>query len=75
MQKLYNIKNIPRTLIIAPDGTILFDHTGYQRSDEKHLEEIIEKWIKENMKVVEPDSRKTKEEKNQKNGSQGELNE
>ncbi len=75
VQKLYNITNIPRTLIIAPDGTILYDHTGYQRGDEKHLEEIIEKWIKENMKVVEPDSSKTKEEQNQENEPQGELNE
>ena len=75
VQKLYNITNIPRTLIIAPDCTILYDHTGYQRGDEKHLEKIIEKWIKESTESSEPDSIQIKEEENQENEPRDELNE
>ena len=45
VQKLYNITNIPRTFIIAPDSTILYDHTGYQRGDEEEIEAVIIKWI------------------------------
>ena len=45
VQKLFNVTNIPRTLIIAPDSTIIFDHTGYQRGNEKHIEEAIDKWF------------------------------
>ena len=48
VQKLYNITNIPRTIIIAPDSTILFDHTGYQRGDEEEIEAVIVKWINSN---------------------------
>ena len=47
VQKQYNITNIPRTLIIDQDGTILYDHTGYKRGDEKHYEEVIVKWLEE----------------------------
>ncbi len=47
VQKQYNITNIPRTLIIDQDGTIIYDHTGYQRGDEKHYEEVIIKWLEE----------------------------
>ena len=55
VQKLFNVTNIPRTLIIAPDSTIIFDHTGYQRGNEKHIEEVIDKWFKqkENKEVTE----------------------
>ncbi len=45
VQKQFNIVNIPRTLIIAPDGEILYDHTGYKRGDEEHYKEIIIKWL------------------------------
>jgi histidinol phosphatase-like enzyme len=34
-------------LIIDQDGTIIYDHTGYQRGDEKHYEEVIVKWLEE----------------------------
>ena len=47
VQKQYNITNIPRTLIIDQDGIIIYDHTGYQRGDEKHYEEVIVKWLEE----------------------------
>ena len=47
VQKQFNVTNIPRTLIIDQDGTIIYDHTGYQRGDEKHYEEVIIKWLKE----------------------------
>ena len=47
VQKQFSITNIPRTLIIDQDGTIIYDHTGYQRGDEKHYEEVIVKWLEE----------------------------
>ncbi|MDO9576602.1 MAG: TlpA disulfide reductase family protein [Candidatus Cloacimonadales bacterium] len=47
VQKQFNITSIPRTFVIAPDGTILYDHTGYQRGDENHYEEVIIKWLEE----------------------------
>ncbi len=47
VQKQYNITNIPRTLIIDQDGTIIYNHTGYQRGDEKHYEEVIIKWLED----------------------------
>ena len=55
VQKLFNITNIPRTLIIAPDSTIIFDHTGYQRDGEKHIIEAVDKWfqLKENKEETE----------------------
>ena len=45
VQKLYNITNIPRTIVIAPDSTILFEHTGFQRGIEEEIEAEIIKWI------------------------------
>jgi peroxiredoxin len=55
VQKLFNVTNIPRTLIIAPDSTIIFDHTGYQRGNEKYIIEAINKWFQqtENEEVTE----------------------
>ncbi len=47
VQKQFNITNIPRTLIVDQDGTVIYDHTGYQRGDEKHYEEVIVKWLEE----------------------------
>ena len=47
VQKQFNVTNIPRTLIIDQDGTIIYDHTGYQRGDEKHYEEVIVRWFEE----------------------------
>jgi peroxiredoxin len=47
VQKQFNVTNIPRTIIIDKDGTIIYDHTGYQRGDEKHYEEVIIKWLEE----------------------------
>ena len=56
IQKRFNITNIPRTLIIDQDGIILYDHTGYQRGDEKHYEEIIVEWLnKQEIKETEED--------------------
>ncbi|RLC47185.1 MAG: hypothetical protein DRI23_11615 [Candidatus Cloacimonadota bacterium] len=45
VQKQFNVTNIPFSLIIDQDGTILYEHTGYQRGDEKHYEEIIIEWL------------------------------
>lgn len=56
VQKLYNITNIPRTIIIDPDSTILYDHTGYQHGDEEEIEAEILKWINSNeLKTEEVD--------------------
>ena len=54
VQKQFSVTNIPRTLIIDQDGTIIYDHTGYQRGDEKHYEEVIVKWLeKQNINKLE----------------------
>ena len=53
VQKQFNITNIPRTLIIDQDGTIIYDHTGYQRGDEKHYEEIIIEWLEKQKNSTE----------------------
>ncbi len=46
VQKQFNITSIPRTIFVSPEGDIIYDHTGYQRGDEKHYEEIILEWQK-----------------------------
>ncbi len=46
VRKLFNVVDIPHTVIIAPNGEIVTVHTGYKRGDEKHLLEAIEKWKK-----------------------------
>ena len=56
VQKQFNVTSIPRTFIFAPDGTILYDHTGYQRGDEKHYEEVIIKWLEEQEECEEETS-------------------
>ncbi|MCF7858609.1 MAG: TlpA family protein disulfide reductase [Candidatus Cloacimonetes bacterium] len=45
VQKQFNVTSIPYSLIIDQDGKILYEHTGYQRGDEKHYEEIILQWL------------------------------
>ena len=47
VQKLFNVTSMPRTIIVAPDSTIIFDHTGYQRGDEKHIIETIDNWFQQ----------------------------
>ncbi len=58
---LYKVTNIPRTFLIAPDGTILYDHLGYNKGDEKHLEEEIHKWF-EQQKIIDSQEIETNEE-------------
>lgn len=41
--KALNAQNPPHTMIINQDYDILFSHVGYQKGDEKHLEEEIMK--------------------------------
>ncbi len=41
--KALNAQNPPHTLIINKDSEIVFSHVGYQKGDEKHLEEEIVK--------------------------------
>ncbi len=63
VRKLYNVNNIPHTIVISPKGTILYEHTGYQDGDEKKLEKVIEEWTntqnllnakKPNVKIKKP---------------------
>jgi len=53
---LYKVTNIPRTFLIAPDGTILYDHLGYNKGDEKHLEEEIHKWFEQQKDKDSPET-------------------
>jgi len=53
VQKQFNITNIPRTIVVDQDGTIIYDHTGYQRGDEKHYEEIIIEWLEKQKNPTE----------------------
>ncbi len=41
--KALNAQNPPYTLIIDKEGEIVYTHVGYQKGDEKHLEEEIVK--------------------------------
>jgi len=59
VQKQYNVTNIPRTIVIDQDGTIIYDHTGYQRGDEKHYEEIIVEWLEKQEKKQKLESKST----------------
>jgi cytochrome c biogenesis protein CcmG, thiol:disulfide interchange protein DsbE len=45
VQKQFNVSNIPYALVIDQDGTILYEHTGYKRGDEKHYEDVIVEWL------------------------------
>jgi len=47
VQKLLEVEAIPETFIIAPDGTIHYQHTGYKAGDEVELEEHLQELLKE----------------------------
>ena len=47
VQTQFNVTNIPYSVIIDQDGTILYEHTGYKRGDEKHYEEVINSWLED----------------------------
>ncbi|MCF7794284.1 MAG: TlpA family protein disulfide reductase [Candidatus Cloacimonetes bacterium] len=47
VQKQFNVTNIPRTLMIDPEGNIIYDHTGFQRGDEVEYEEVIQSWLED----------------------------
>jgi peroxiredoxin len=50
----YNVAGIPRLLIIAPDGTIVHDRTGYRRGQEEDIREIIEDHLPETQPAQAP---------------------
>jgi len=64
VQKLFNITSIPRTFIVNKNGEIVYEHTGYRRGDEKHLEEELLKILSVNTGI---DTLNTQEEKNPEN--------
>lgn len=78
VMKMFNVTNIPRSFIIAPDGEILYDHTGYQRGDEKQYEKVIETWLRDQeetprrMEQMVPDKEKLSKEV-EKNADQPEM--
>ena len=41
----FNVTSIPRTLMLSPGGEVFYDHTGYQRGDEKEYEKKIQEWL------------------------------
>lgn len=41
IRKAFNFQTIPYTVLIAPDGTIAYTHSGYVPGDEHKLEEKI----------------------------------
>jgi peroxiredoxin len=47
VQKLLEVEAIPKTFIIAPDGTIHYQHTGFKAGDEVELEEHLQELLKE----------------------------
>jgi thiol-disulfide isomerase/thioredoxin len=47
IQKKFNVTSIPRTLVIDPEGNVIYDHIGYQAGDEKKLEATLTKWLDE----------------------------
>ncbi len=49
VQNLFNIKSIPRTIIFDKNGNMVYDHTGYTKGDEVHLEEQLIKLLNKNV--------------------------
>lgn len=43
LQKAMNFQVIPQTFVIAKEGEIVYDHSGYTPGDEYHLEDEIKK--------------------------------
>ena len=48
VMKQYQVTTVPHTFILDRDGTIVYEHTGYTRGDEKGLIEKIEILISQN---------------------------
>ena len=46
----FNVTTVPRAIIIAPNGKIIYDHTGFKKGDSKHIIQKIKNWKKENGK-------------------------
>lgn len=38
---LYNVTELPTTYVIAPDGSVIYHHTGYTKGDEEKVEQLI----------------------------------
>lgn len=51
--KQFNVTSIPRSFILEPGGNIIYDHTGYQRGDEKEFEKIITEWLEKKQSIEE----------------------
>lgn len=47
VRKLYGGTEMPYTVLIHPDGTIVYSHLGFSPGDEKKLEEAVAKLIQE----------------------------
>lgn len=42
----FGVQSVPHTFIVSGDGTILYNHSGYSKGDEKKVEEIINSKLK-----------------------------
>lgn len=42
----FGVQSVPHTFIVSDDGTILYNHSGYSKGDEKKVEEIIKAKLK-----------------------------
>ncbi|MCC6548667.1 MAG: TlpA family protein disulfide reductase [Ignavibacteriaceae bacterium] len=42
----FGVQSVPHTFIVSGDGTILYNHSGYSKGDEKKVEEIIKSKLK-----------------------------
>lgn len=58
VQKLFNVTSIPKTFLINKEGEIVYEHTGYNRGDERYLEEELLKMLSGNNSI---DTLKTQE--------------
>lgn len=42
----FGVQSVPHTFVVSGDGTILYNHSGYSKGDEKKVEEIIQSRLK-----------------------------
>ncbi|GMU85083.1 MAG: hypothetical protein AMXMBFR48_03250 [Ignavibacteriales bacterium] len=42
----FGVQSVPHTFVVSGDGTILYNHSGYSKGDEKKVEEIIKLQLK-----------------------------
>ncbi|NIT35313.1 MAG: redoxin domain-containing protein [candidate division Zixibacteria bacterium] len=61
LQRGLGIPGIPYSLLVASDGDIVWEHSGYRRGDERKMKEEIDKFFAEREKKPAPDEDVTQE--------------